>query len=92
MSPDEFERAVREATTSLESRGFGPRTALIPDLRRALGRRVSRGEFDEGLRLLRHEAIVDLAPHGHPELLTLSEVRDALQGGGSVLYLLRWLK
>ena len=55
MSPAEFEQALREATASSQSHGFGPRTALIPDLRHALGRQASRREFDQGLRRLREE-------------------------------------
>ncbi len=91
-SPAEFVQALREATASSRRHGFGPHTAKIADLRHVLGGRVSREDFDQGLRRLHHEAIVELAPHGHPELLTLSEVRDALEDGGSILYLLRWLK
>jgi hypothetical protein len=92
LSPSEFEQALREATAGSECRGFGPRTAPIPDLRRALRGRITRDEFDQGLRHLRQEAIVDLAPHGHPEFLSVSEAQGAMQEGGSVLYLLRWLK
>ena len=92
LSPAEFEQALREATASLESHGFGPRTALIPDLRRALARRVSREEFDQGLRRLREEGSISLAPHAHPEFLGPYEVQDAFSEGESVLYLLRWLK
>lgn len=92
LSPAEFEQALREATASMQSHGFGPRTALIPDLRRALGRQVSRGEFDQGLRRLREEGSIDLGPHAHPEFLGPSEVQGALPEGQSLLYLLRWLK
>jgi hypothetical protein len=58
MSTAEFEQALREATTSMQGRGFGPRTALIPDLGRALPARVERDEFDQGLRRLREEGSV----------------------------------
>ena len=92
MSPSEFEQVLRVATASRQSHGFGPRTALIPNLRRALGNRVSRDEFDEGLRRLREEGNIGLAPHAHPEFLDLPEVEDALEEDGSLLYLLRWLK
>jgi len=92
LSPAEFEQALREATASMQSHGFGPRRALIPDLRRALGRQVSRGEFDQGLRRLREEGSIGLEPHAHPEFLSPSEVQDALLEGPSLLYLLRWLK
>jgi len=92
MSPAEFEQALRQATASRPSHGFGPRTALIPDLRRALGRKVSQGEFDQGLRRLREEGSIGLEPHAHPEFLSPFEVQDALSEGQSLLYLLRWLK
>ena len=92
MSPAELEQALREATASMQSHGFGPRTALIPDLRRALGRQVSRAEFDQGLRRLREEGSIGLAPHAHPEFLSPFEVQDALPEGRALLYLLRWLK
>jgi len=92
LSPAEFDQALRVATASSQAHGFGPRTAKIRDLRRLLGGSVSREAFDEGLRRLQSEGLVELAPHGHPELLTLSDVREALQDGGAVLYLLRWLK
>ncbi len=91
-STAEFEQALREATASSQKHGFGPHTAKIRDLRRFLGGSVSREAFDQGLRRLQNEAIVELAPHGHPELLTLFDVRDSLQDGNAVLYLLRWLK
>jgi len=42
LSPAEFERALSQATVSTRDHGFGPRAAPIPELRRALGRRVSR--------------------------------------------------
>lgn len=92
MSPAEFEQALREATASMPSPGFGPRTALIPDVRRALGARATREEFDQGLRRLREEGSIALAPHAHPEFLSPFEVQDALPEGQSLLYLLRWLK
>lgn len=92
LSPAEFEQALRKATAFSQRHGFGPRSAKIRDLRRFLGGSVSREAFDDGLRRLQNEGIVELAPHGHPELLTLSDVREALQEGASVLYLLRWLE
>jgi hypothetical protein len=92
MSPAEFDRALSEATVSMQGCGFGPRTALIPDLRRALRARITREEFDQGLRRLRDEGRVGLESHAHPELLGPHEVQDALPDGQSVLYLLRWLK
>ena len=92
MSSAEFEQALRDAAASMQTHGFGPRTAVIPDLRRALGGRVSRQEFDQELRRLQQGAIVELTPHAHPELLSASKDQDALHDGGSVLYLLRWLK
>jgi hypothetical protein len=92
MTPAEFEQALREATASGQSHGLGPRTALIPDLRLALGRQVSREDFDHGLRRLREEATIGLEPHAHPGVLSPVEVQDALPEGQSLLYLLRWLK
>jgi len=92
MAPAEFEQALREATASTLSHGFGPRTALIPDLRRALRARATREAFDQGLRRLREEGSIGLEPHAHPEFLSPFEVEDALSEGQSLLYLLRWLK
>ena len=92
LSPAAFELALREAMASIQGHGFGPRTALIPDLRRALGARATREEFDQGLRRLRDEGSIDLAPHAHPEFLGTHELQDALPEGEAVLYLLRWLK
>ena len=92
MSPAEFDQALREATASMQAHGFGPQTALIPDLRRALSARVTREGFDQGLRRLREERRVGLEQHAHPELLGPHEVQDALPGGQSILYVLRWLK
>lgn len=92
VSAAEFEQALREATASSQKHGLGPHTAKIRDLRRFLGGSVSREALDQALRRLQNEGIVELAPHAHPELLTLSDVREGLQEGGAVLYLLRWLK
>jgi hypothetical protein len=92
LSPAGFEQALREATASILGHAFGPRTVLIPDLRRALDARITREEFDRGLRRLRQEGSIDLVRHGHPEFLRLQEVQDALPEGEEVLYLLRWLK
>jgi len=92
LSPAGFEQALREATASVQGHGFGPRTALIPDLRRAIGARATRKEFDQGLRRLREEGSIGLERHTHPEFLSPYEVQDALPEGQSLLYLLRWLK
>jgi hypothetical protein len=91
-SPAEFDQELREATASMPRHVFGPQTAPIPDLRRALRARATREEFDRGLRRLREEGSVGLAPHAHPECLRPHEVADALSEGGAVLCLLRWLK
>jgi hypothetical protein len=92
MPPAQFELALREASASMRSHGFGPRTAVIPDLRRALRARVTREEFDQGLRRLREQGSIGLAPHAHPEFLSPFEAQDALPEGQALLYLLRWLK
>ena len=92
LSPAGFEQALREATASIQGHGFGPRTALIPDLRRTVGPVVTREEFDPGLRRLREEGSIGIEPHAHPELLDPFEAQDALVEGQSLLYLLRWLK
>jgi hypothetical protein len=92
MSPADFEQALRAATASNQSHGFGPRTARIPDLRHALGGKVSRGEFNQGLRRLRDGGSVGLEAHAHPEFLSPFEVQDALPEGEALLYLLRWLR
>ncbi len=87
----EFERALRVATASLPNRRFGPRTAPIPELRRALAGRFQTADFDHGLRRLQREGTVELAPHAHPEFLRPSETQAALEEAGTVIYLLRWL-
>ena len=92
LAPTELERALREATASMQAHGFGPRTALISDLRRAIGRQVSREEFDKGLCRLRGEGVIALVPHAHPECLGPFEVQDGLAEGQSLLYLLHWRK
>lgn len=92
MSPADFEQALREATASLQTHGFGPRTAVIPELRRALRARTPRERFDQGLRRLRDEECVRLEPHAHPELLSSFEAQDALAEGEALLYLLLWLR
>ena len=86
----EFEQALREATTSLGSRGLGPQTTVIGDMRRALAGRVSPDEFDDGLRRLRAGAVVFEA-HSRPDLLSPLETRQSLQEGEALWYLLRWL-
>jgi hypothetical protein len=90
--PVTFEQALRDATASSPSHGFGPGEATVPDLRRALASRFSGDEFDDGRRRLRREGALELKPHGHPEYLSASELQDSLRDGDSVLYLLRWVK
>lgn len=92
LSATEFEQALRQATAVVRSHGFGPWSAPIPELRRALGTRVSRGEFDQGLCRLRDDGTIGLEPHAHPDCLGSIEIQDALAEGPSLLYLLRWLK
>jgi len=92
VSLADFERTLREATASLTGRGLGSGTARITDLRRALGGRVDRDEFDSGLLRLREDGIVALRPHAYPTFLDPSETRDALQEGPSLLFFLHWLK
>ena len=76
----------------MTGRGLGLRTARIPDLRRALGGRVDRDEFDSGLLRLREDGIVALRPHAYPTFLDPSDTRDALQEGQSLFFFLHWLK
>lgn len=92
MSPAEFEQALRAATVSHPSPGFGPRTALIPDLRRALAGTVNRADFDQGLRRLRNEGSIALRSHAHPEFLSPFEVQELLLDGETLLFLIRWLR
>ena len=93
LSPAAFEQALREATATVQGRASGPgAAALIPELRRAIGARVTREEFDQGLRRLLQDGTIILAPHAHPEFLSPQEVEDALPRGEVVLYLVRWLK
>jgi hypothetical protein len=92
LSQAEFEQVLREATASIRHHGFGPRSVPVPILRRAIGARATREEFDQALRRLREAGSIALEPHAHPEYLSFSQVQDALPEGQSLLYVLRWLK
>jgi hypothetical protein len=91
MTPEEFEHALREATLSLSGAGFGPRGARVPDLRRALGQRVSRAEFDDAVRRLAESGALVLLPHSEPSVLSRSEAQDCVAATSGLLYLLRWV-
>jgi len=86
---EEFKAEVREAS----QRG-GPAVGLvaIPELRRTLGERASREEFDGYVLRLHAEGLVHLMSHVEPDSLTADTLRDCLTDEtGLLLYWLRWL-
>ena len=86
---EEFKAQVREAS----QRG-GPAIGLvaIPDLRRALGERATRQEFDGFVMRLHADGLVHLMSHVDPHSLSADTLRDCLTDEtGLLLYWLRWL-
>jgi hypothetical protein len=86
---EEFKGEVREAG----QRG-GPSIGLvaIPDLRRELGDRTSRQEFDAFVLRLHADGLVHLMSHVEPDSLPADAIRDCLcDETGLLLYWLRWL-
>jgi hypothetical protein len=86
---EEFKAEVRKA-----SQDGGPSIGLlaIPDLRRSLGDRVSREEFDHLVMRLHADGLIHLMSHVDPESLSDDRVTDCLcDDTGLLLYWLRWL-
>lgn len=92
MSYEDFEHALREATASSAGRGLAPGSARISELRRALRGRCTKDLFETYLCRLKLDGIVLLEAHAHPASLAPSDVEDALDDAGRLLYFLRWLK
>lgn len=86
---EDFKAEVRSA-----SQRSGPSIGLlaIPEVRRSLGERVSREEFDAFVMRLHGEGLVHLMSHVDPESLTEETVGACLcDDTGLLLYWLRWL-
>jgi hypothetical protein len=86
---EEFQAEVREAS----QRG-GPSIGLlpIPELRRSLGERISREDFDGFVMRLHAEGRVHLMSHVEPGSLSGETLADCLSDDtGLLLYWLRWL-
>ena len=84
-----FKAEVRSA-----SQRSGPSIGLlaIPDVRRSLGERVSREEFDTFVMRLHAEGLVHLMSHVDPDKLADQTIADCLcDDTGLLLYWLRWL-
>lgn len=89
MFYEEFQAEVREAS----GRGM-PSIGLlaIPELRQALGDRISSEEFDAFVRRLHADGLVHLMSHVDPDSLSAQTIRDCLSDDtGLLLYWLRWL-
>jgi hypothetical protein len=86
---EEFKAEVRKA-----SQAGGPSIGLlaIPDLRRTLGARTSREDFDAFVLRLHAEGLVHLMSHVDPDSLSGEALADCLTDEtGLLLYWLRWL-
>jgi hypothetical protein len=87
---EEFQAEVREAS----QRSGGPSIGLlpIPELRRSLGERISREDFDGFVMRLHAEGRVHLMSHVDPGSLSAQTIGDCLcDETGLLLYWLRWL-
>jgi hypothetical protein len=85
-----FRAAAREAYDRLnqQNRGFVG-VVPIPDLRRALGARLSRAAFDEHLVKMQQEGLITLMPH--PGSISEERQREGLQHAMlGTFYFLRW--
>lgn len=86
---EEFQAEVLRA-----SQGSGPSVGLlaIPDLRRAVGERISRRDFDDYVMRLHADGLIHLMSHVDPESLSSDAIADCLcDDTGLLLYWLRWL-
>lgn len=89
MIYEDFKAEVRRA-----SQQDGPSIGLlpIPHLRRSVGERLSRGDFDAFVMRLHADGLVHLMSHVEPASLTPDTVADCLSDDtGLLLYWLRWL-
>ena len=89
MIYEEFKAEVRKA-----SQLGGPSIGLlaIPDLRRMLGPRIAREEFDAFVLRLHADGLVHLMSHVDPDSLSDETIADCLSDeAGLLLYWLRWL-
>jgi hypothetical protein len=91
MTYEEFQRALRDAGDRVARSGAVGRDVRIPDLRHAVGNRVSHAEFDEYMRRLRSDGLVALTLHAQPALLDGFARQDCLLDGRQTFYFLRWL-
>jgi hypothetical protein len=85
-----FRAAAREAYDRLNqaNRGFVG-VVPIPELRRAVGARLSRQEFDENLVRMHQDGIVQLM--AHPSAISAERQKDGLVHATlGALYFLRW--
>lgn len=89
MIYEEFKAEVRSASQRGE-----PSIGLlaIPDLRRTLGARISRADFDAFVMHLHGDGLVHLMSHVDPDSLSRETISDCLADEtGLLLYWLRWL-
>jgi hypothetical protein len=86
---EEFKAEVRRAT---QREGSSVDLLPIPDLRRSLGDRVSRDQFDGLVMRLHADGLVHLMSHVDPESLPRDTIADCLcDDTGLLLYWMRWL-
>jgi hypothetical protein len=92
MNSQEFRRSAREAFEQLDRTGRTLGVVPIPDLRRALGPRLTQQQFDEHLLQLHRDGTISLLPYDHPMSLPDDRRRDALHHPkAGLLYFVRWL-
>ncbi len=88
----DFRSTAREAFDRLDQAGQTLGLVPIPDLRRALGGRVTHQLFDSYLLQLHREGAVSLVPHHDPASLSEDRRADAVQHPtAGLLYFVRWL-
>jgi DNA-binding HxlR family transcriptional regulator len=93
MSYEAFRAVARDAFWNLDQTGRTLGLVPIPDLRRAMGDRVSRQAFDEHLLRLHRDGVVHLMPHDHPASLADERRRDSVpHSTAGLLYFVRWLE
>jgi hypothetical protein len=87
---EEFKAEVWKAS----QHNSGPSLGLlpIPHLRRSLGERLSRQEFDDLVMRLHGDGLIHLMSHVEPESLPDDDIAECLcDETGLLLYWLRWL-
>ena len=92
MSPEDFDLVLRETCERLARCGPGAWHLRVADLRRTLGDRVSRAEFDQHLRRLRAAGGVELTPHAQPALIGPGTRLDSFVEDGETFYFVRCLR